>query len=233
MDYLWPKKDLGIRYLDDLFCHFDIINEPNYGNGYIDKSGSLIEFMGQFDILNDKPVPSEFFSVEPSIPKSLVVNKINLKFDLILLDPAVSFCNDQTCLISSSNGCEHVEDQGQIFTSVRRKKCKSKLHVQDNFEIPIFNNFVCLSSSLDVDLSFDNLDDVNDVPVQSNNSRECCSVSDNCGGFNTLDCSFSSVSLMDGSDDIGDVVFELMDQDSVVLGNNSFGDQMIFRIKVL
>lgn len=49
LEYQWHMRDVGIKYLEELLYHFDIINELNTGIGYEERFGNPEDYFGKSD----------------------------------------------------------------------------------------------------------------------------------------------------------------------------------------
>lgn len=156
IDHLWYKRHEGINYLDDLFYHFDIINAPNIGKGYNDKFGNPEEFFGKSDFFFNKSDSSEKNLVDSSILDNLAADlkEASLGFNPILLDPAVSICNEERpslSLESSSNvigKVEELSDFNHDISSLCSKRHKPKYREQGNFKVTTSNKFGSLHGQI-------------------------------------------------------------------------------------
>lgn len=135
IDYLWFDQAVGVKLLDELFYHFDIINEPNFGKSPV--------------VITNKPsattpvppetiiIPSDYYPVD---------GDMFLGSDSIFLDPDVA-----SCLGSSLHTAELVRSgtvgvQNQDFIPVLNIYRNSKIKAVVNFELPTSNSFDCLAS---------------------------------------------------------------------------------------
>lgn len=156
IDRLWYNKEAGIKLLDELYYHFDIINSPNFGIGYNVKSGSINATEGDsVDLINSNLAEDSIIDyIFPFNPAARVVIP---DFDPLLLDPVVSSYSIGSS--SSSIALDTVVEQPSVVDQIddflfSNRKCrKVKACVQGCFEIAVSNKFDCLSSKSDFDSS--------------------------------------------------------------------------------
>lgn len=77
-------RDEGISYLEEIFIHFDVINSPNIGKGYIDRFGDTEVYFGKSDSFSINS-ESKNISYKPNPCSSLVDHGFQLVLECMLL----------------------------------------------------------------------------------------------------------------------------------------------------
>lgn len=156
---------MGLKFLEDLFSHFDAINCVNIGKNYCSKFGDPMDFLGKYaSSLKEGISGVDKLSVcednfgDSSGFKSLIntvesLNKENKFSDPLSLDPAVEYCNSlsPSLLPSNSvsvlrfNACSNDDSVFLIHAKVFYDLEVSELNIDTNSDV--WSSIASLSGS--------------------------------------------------------------------------------------